>query len=266
MTCRLTILLLALAAALVGGCAGVPAAGEGAALSRPLADAAPATDAERRARTHVDLGLAYAELGRHDVALDEAAVALAELPDYAPAHHLKGLVYMLLGEQALARPNLELALRQAPGDPDFNNSYGWFLCSQGQEREGLERLALAARNPYYRYPARPLTNAGLCHLRLNDDAAAEVQFVRALQADPRNSEAMYRLAEIAYRRGDLESARSQLVRLHQQLGFTAASVWLGLRTERRLGNREAEASYATQLRSRFAGSPEFEQMTQGKYE
>lgn len=262
---RRLALTLALAAALAAGCAGVPTA-PGGRVSRPLADAAPATDQERRARVHVDLGMAYFEIGRNDVALDEAAIALAELPGYGPAHHLKGLVYMVIGEHAAAQSNFEAALRQAPGDPDFNNSYGWFLCSQGREQDGLERLELAARNPYYRYQARPLTNAGLCHERLGNDAAAEVQFQRALQADSRNGEAMYRLAAIAYRRGDYAAARGQLVRLHQQIGLTAGSVWLGARTERRLGNADARESYEAQLRSRFATSPEYEQMMQGRYE
>ena len=47
---------------------------------------------------------------------------------------------------------------------------------------------------------------------------------------------------------------------------SAASAWLGLRTERRLGNADAEASYAAQLRSRFAESEEFKSMNQGKFE
>lgn len=253
---------------LAGGCATVPGApgSEPRSVARPLADATPATGPETSARTHVDLGMAYFELGRFDVALDEARFALDSVSGYAPAHHLMGLVYMMLGETAAARSSFEQALSAAPGDPDFNNSYGWFLCTQGQAQEGLARLSSAARNPYYRYASRPLTNAGLCHRRLNDEAAAEQQFLRALEVEPQNAQALFQLADIAYRRGNNEAARTWLVRLHQLSGPTAASVWLGLRTERRLGNRDAAASYESQLRSRFADSPEFQQLSQGKYE
>lgn len=266
---RLAVRFQALAAALaLAGCAGMPAdtGGAPASVMRPLSDVAPASPRDARARIHVELGMAYVEVGRYDVALDEARVALDDSPDYPPAHHLLGLAYMLIGESAVAGENFERALRGAPGDPEFNNSYGWFLCSQGKVQEGLARLALAMRNPYYRYPSRPLTNAGLCHLRQKDDAAAEAQLLRAVQVDPQNNQALLLLAEIAYRNGRYAQARTQLVRLHQQADPTPASAWLGLRAERRLGNREAEASYAAQLRSRFEGSPEYLSLMQGKFE
>ncbi len=259
---------LLLAALFVSACATLPGAGDAgsAAISRPLSDVSPSTPAESRARVHVDLGMAYFEIGRYDVALDEARIALNDSPDYAPAYHLLGLAYMLIEQHAPARQSFEQALRHAPGDPEFNNSYGWFLCTQGEELRGLERLALSARNPYYRHATRPYTNAGLCHLRLKDDAAAEGQFLAAVQADPSNRQALYQLADIAYRGGRYEQTRSHLIRLHQQSEPSAASVWLGLRTERRLGNHDAEASYAAQLGSRFGSAEEYKMMMQGKYE
>jgi type IV pilus assembly protein PilF len=255
------------AALALGACASAPGVPAGiSATSRPMSDTNPVTPADARARVHVELGMAYFEVGRYDVALDEARIALTDSPTYAPAYHLLGLAYMYIEEHDAARENFERALREAPGDPDFNNSYGWFLCTRGQEREGLERLALAARNPYYRHQTRPLTNAGLCQLRLKDDAAAELQFMRAVQADPENAQALYLLADIAYRGGRYELARGHLIRLHQAHGPSAASAWLGLRTERRLGNADAEASYAAQLSSRFAESDEHKSMNQGKFE
>lgn len=259
---------LASIAVLGSGCATVPGgAGDSMAVaSRPLSDQSASGPAETRARVHVELGMAYVEVGRYDVALDEAAIALADLPAYAPAFHLKALAYMLIGEDAAAQANFEQALRLAPGDPDFNNSYGWFLCARDREAEGLERLARAARNPYFRYPSRPYTNAGLCYLRIGDNAAAEQQFELALAADPANAVAMLQLADIAYRGGRYERTRTQLIRLHQQFGPSAESAWLGLRTERRLGNRDAEASYAAQLETRFADSDEHHKMMEGKYE
>lgn len=250
----------------LGACVTPMPAGSGSGASRPLSELPPASPAEARAKVHVDLGIAYFDVGRNDVALDEARTALNDSPGYAPAYHLRGLVYMAIDDVGAARDNFEQALAHAPGDPDFNNSYGWFLCQQGREQEGLERLAIAARNPYYRFATRPYTNAGLCHLRLKQDAAAETQFANAFRTDPQNGEALYQLAALAYRKGDLDNARAYLIRLHQLRGPSAASAWLGLRTERRLGNRDAEASYAAQLSSRFGQSNEYQLMSQGKYE
>lgn len=253
--------------AVIGGCATMPGGGDGApTAARPMLDQSPANNAQARAKISVELGTAYFEVGRFDVALDEARSALSHDPGYAPAFHLMGLVHMLVGDTEAAREHFQRALRVAPNDPDFNNSFGWFLCGVGEEQEGLRRLALAARNPYYRHPTRPYTNAGLCYLRLNDSEAARDQFRRAIMMDAGNARALYHMADIDYRGGDFAAARTILVQLHQQQEPSAESVWLGLRTERRLGNREAEASYAAQLRGRFDESPEYRLMIQGNFE
>ncbi len=274
-----TVIVAAAAACvlLAGGCKSSPttAGGGGSSLSgtpvvavRPILDKVPEEKtADARAKVHVDLGMAYFEIGKYDVALDEAQVALQENSSFSSAaYHLMGLVYMFLEDNNAAREYFLRALRAAPSDPDYNNSYGWFQCTTGQTEDGLKRLMLAARNPYYRFATRAYTNAGMCYMRVHDDANAAEQFRRAVDADPTNARALYLLAEIAYRKGDYKSARTYLVQLHQRSEPTAESVWLGVRVERKLGNRDNEASYAAQLRGRFAESTEFQEMVQGNYE
>ena len=264
--CNQLLILVATSLAL-GACATLPQGGitEGSA-ARPYSDMQPQNAAQARAKINVELGMAYLEVGRFDVALDEARAALGHDSSYPPAYHLMGLVYMLLEDIPAARENLQRALRGAPNDPDFNNSYGWFLCANGSPQEGLKHLNTAVRNPYYRFGTRAYTNAGLCYLKLNDDAQAAEQFRRALSLEPNNVQAMFHLASIAYRQGDYLAARQQLIALHQRREPTAESAWLGLRTERRLGNRESEASYAAQLRGRFSDSAEYRSMMQGQFE
>ncbi|GHU13839.1 hypothetical protein AGMMS50225_24560 [Betaproteobacteria bacterium] len=235
-------------------------------VSRPLADQNPSSPSESRARLHVELGVAYLGTGRADTALDEVKVALKENGSYAPAHHLAGLAYMMLGENAKADESFRYALSGAPGDPDFNNSYGWFLCLHGRAQEAFPHFDRAARNPYYRYQTRPYTNAGLCHVRLRNDVAAEAQFARALEVDPSNGDALYQIAAINYRRGEFRTAYEQLARLHQQRESSAASTWLGLRTARKLGEYNAQASYTEQLRQRFGNSVEYSLLLRGKFD
>lgn len=233
---------------------------------RPVLDLPPTNESERGAMVHVELGTAYFDIGRYDIALDEARVALVHVQNFAPAFHLMGMVYMFLGDDAAARDNFRRALAIAPNDPDFNNSFGWFQCVNGDESDGLRRLDIAARNPYYRYPARPQINAGLCHLRVGEVEAAEVRFRRALALQADSLTAQYGLAEVAYRKASYAEARRLLVALHQQADPTSESVWLGLRVERKLGNRAAEASYAAQLEGRFKDSPQYLLMKKGEYE
>jgi type IV pilus assembly protein PilF len=201
-----------------------------------------------------------------DVALDAAKTALKIKSGYPPAYHLMGLVFMELQQNTQADDAFRRALSAAPGDPEFNNSYGWFLCTQKRAHEAMSRFATSAANPYYLHKTRPFTNAGLCLLENNELERAEVQFSKALEADPSNSEALYRLAEVGYRRGNYRNAHDLLIQYHRRFDPSARSVWLGLRAARRLGERHSEASYAEQLRSRFPGSSENVLMMQGRYE
>ncbi|MCL2645276.1 MAG: type IV pilus biogenesis/stability protein PilW [Betaproteobacteria bacterium] len=227
----------------------------------------PANEVEAKARSHTDLGQEYFfTFGRTDVALDSAKTALRIKSGYPPAYHLMGLVYMELKQASLADDAFRRALSAAPGDPEFNNSYGWFLCTQKRVSEAMSRFATSAANPYYLHKTRPYTNAGLCLLENNEPERAEVQFSRALETDPSNSEALYRLAEVGYRRGNYRNTHDLLIQYHRRFDPSARSVWLGLRAARRLGERHSEASYAEQLRSRFTGSSENALMMQGKYE
>ena len=234
--------------------------------SRPLSDVPPADGAESKAHGYFSLGAGYFSTGRTQIALDEARKALQVDSGHAPTHHLMGLIYVELGQDAQAGDAFRRALGVAPGDPDFNNSYGWFLCRQKRVAEAMSHFATAAANPYYCCKARPYTNAGLCLMQNKDFAGAQAQFAKALEADPGNSEAMYRLAETAYRRGDHRRAHDLLIQYNQRFDPSARSAWLGARAARRLGERHAETSYTEQLRGRFGDSPENALMMQGKYE
>jgi type IV pilus assembly protein PilF len=187
-------------------------------------------------------------------------------PSYAPAYNLRGLVHMYLLEPQQAEESFRKAMSLAPADPETNNSFGWFLCTQGREKEGMEHLMTSVKNPLYATPTKPYTNAGLCALRLKDDAAAEAYFKRALAADGRNVQALYQLADLNYRHGNYYDAQTLIRAVHEQQQPNSESLWLALRIERKLGDRLAEAKYASQLRRNFAGSKEQQLLSRGQYE
>ncbi|MBL8472811.1 MAG: type IV pilus biogenesis/stability protein PilW [Rhodocyclaceae bacterium] len=219
-----------------------------------------------RAQAHAELGLKYFDQGNLAVALEEARIAQAFDADYAPGYRLMALVQMGLRERPQALTSFQTAERLAPNDPDINNDFGFFLCQEGRETDGLQRLMTAIKNPLYRTPSRAWHNAGLCYLRLRDDKAAADAFRQALAMDPANLAAMFLLSEINYRAQDYFEARRFLSELHRRMQPNAETLWLGLRIERKAGDREAEASFATQLRRNFAGSPQYQALMQGKFE
>jgi type IV pilus assembly protein PilF len=95
-------------------------------------------------------------------------------------------------------------------------------------------------------------------------AAAESYFQTALQTRPNQPQALYNMAEISFTRGDFTSARGYLGRLTKVAVPNAEVLWLGVRVERRLGDRNSEASYAAQLRKGFPNSKEARALAAGE--
>ena len=177
------------AAFALAGCASVatpPRAGiaEGA-YPAPLLDqtAERPQDKERKAR--IDLALAYLELGRVDVALDEIAKARALDASDPLVPYAWGLAHLALGDRATAEKSLEEAQRLAPNDPDILHALGSLRCTVGRFEEGLALLHQAAMNPYYPRRARSLANHAWCAWRAGDESAVqnEIDMALALQPD-----------------------------------------------------------------------------------
>lgn len=248
----------------LAGCSGAPTM---PASEQPVSQQAATTETRNRAKIHTELGSLYLQDQRFGVALEEARVALAADSSYAPAYNLLGLVHMFLAENGPAEENFQRALRLAPQDPEINNNYGWFLCQSGREKQSIDHFMVAVKNPLYATPGRPLTNLGVCHMRLQDDRAAEESFLRALRADNgANPQALYGLGEIYYRAGRHNDARRVLADLHKLTEPNAQSTWLALLVERKVGDREAEARHMSTLRRKFQGSPEYQKLMQGQYQ
>ncbi len=252
-------------ALLLSGCVAT-GLGPGGGAQQAVSSQPAENEQQQRAKVHTELGSLYMLDGRSVIALEEARIALSVDPNYAPAYNLLGLVHMVLKEDRLAEDSFEKALRLAPGDPEINNNFGWFLCQTGREQRAIAHLKAAASNPLYATPTKPYTNLGVCSVRLKDDKAGEDYLLTALRLSPTNTQALFGLADIAYRQARYPEARQWITDIEKMMEPTAEVIWLALRVERKLGNREAEARYVSQLRRRFPGSPEHRLLTQGQYE
>lgn len=250
---------------LILGCAGNPA-DKSAPSELPVSEQTAQGEMQQRAKAHTELGMLYYEAGNTGVAIQEAKFALQADGNYAPAYNLLGLIHMSLEESPQAQTNLEQAYRLAPGDPEIANNYGLFLCQSGREKEAIQLFLGAVKNPLYKSPTRPYTNAGLCYLRMKDEKNAEEFFQRAAKADRNNAQALFHLSNLSMKKGDLINAKKYLGELHGLMEPNAESLWLGVRIERKLGDRQAEASHSSQLRRKFAGTPEHQALMHGKYE
>ena len=225
------------------------------------------SEIQARARIHTELASGYLEIGNYGVALEEAGEALKAQPEHVEALNVLGLVYMELRDDAAAESSFQRALRASPGDSDTNNNYGWFLCQRKREAESIKYFLAALRNPLYGTPDKSWVNAGICARQAGDLAGAAGYFQNALGVRPNQPQALLQLADIAYRRQDYPQAKAYLSRLQgRDVEPTAEMLWLALRVERRLGDRDAEASMGFQLRKKFPDSREARALTSGEYE
>lgn len=252
-----------LALAVVAGCANM---GGGTSTDSTMSAPVMETEARSRAKVFTELGFAYFNRAQMKVALDEARKAISIDNRYGPAYHLMGLIYMELDEDRLAEENFRRALDIDRRDSDAHNSYGWFLCTRARYDEGLNEFTEAMRNPLYDKPEQAMTNSGLCSERKGDLRQAESYYGKALKLAPNSPLPTIKLANLHFRNGNLNEAQRLLAR-HQEISPpTAEALWLGLRIERKLGDRNQEAIYNQQLRRNFPDAPETQKLLRGQYE
>lgn len=252
----------ALAMALLAGCGALPPAG----VATDGAAAAPQSNAAARARIHTELAAGYLARGQFSVALASVNQALGADPGFAPAHSILGLIRAELREDAQAEQALRRAIALQPSFSEAHNNLGHFLCQKGRTEEGLRHLEEALKNPLYATPEKALTNAGQCSLRRGDVAAAERHFQRALRHAANLPLALQGMAEVDFRQGRYLASRVKLQRLGDLGELSAQALWLGIRTERMLGDKAAELAYATQLRRRFPEAMETQWLIMGQYD
>ena len=258
-------LVLALCLALAS-CVSQQQSGSDGALKSQTTTSGEETAERARARIHTELAASYYGLGQMPVALEEVRAAIVSDPNFGPAHNVAGLIYARLKDDRLATESFQRALAINPSDYDAHNNYGQFLCDRKREREAIQHFQLALRNPLYPTPDRSLVNAGVCARRSGDLASAEDYLKQALSVRPNHPQALYQLADISYERGDFETARGYMGRLTKTTQPNAEILWLGARIARRLGDRNAEASYGLQLRNRYPNSAQAQALNAGRFE
>ena len=225
-----------------------------------------AADARNRAEIHSELAANYYARRQYDIALDELKIATTSDPKFVPAYNLFALTYMELGEDRLAEENFAKALRLVPNNPDVNNNYGWYLCNRKREKDSIAYFLVAVKDPLYQQPHKPLNNAGICSRRIGDNAQAEEYFRRALRQAPDDPQIHLQLADLNFSRDNFAQAKLHLTRVLEVPNPTPEVLWLAVRLDRKLGDRNAEASNALKLKQRYPESREAKLLKSGKYD
>jgi type IV pilus assembly protein PilF len=217
-------------------------------------------DLEKAARINTQLGLSYAAQGQFEVAEVKLKKALEQDESLAQAHAGLGFVYWQRNNIDGAQSEFRRAIELDPNDPDTRNNYGVFLCGQKQYDEGDRNFMLVLKNPDYATPAKAWTNAGVCARQAGDEARAETDFRKALQADASFPPALAEMAAYSYRQQNYLAARAFLDRYFKIAPQTPQLLLLGYQTERALENDDAANQYSVKLVRSFPESDEAAQL------
>ena len=250
------VCLLVAGLAGISGCASKVAGVSQTGIGVEMMTASDEPDARRRARIRLELAVGYFEQGQTTIALDELKQSIAADPTFGEAYNLRGLISMRLNDFRFAEESFRKALSINPQNSNVVHNLGWLLCQQTRYPESLLLFSQALSNPQYGERAKTLMAQGLCEIRAGRTADAELSLLKSYEFDAGNPITAYNLATLLFQRGDFVRSQFYVRRLNNSELANAESLWLGVKVERRMENRDAMLQLATQLQKRFPQSRE----------
>lgn len=233
----------------------------------PSGPAEPDADLDRRTRVRLELASAYFAQGQTATALDEVQQVLRFNPSSAAAYNLRALIFARQNDEVQADASFRQALQLAPKDGDTLHNYGWYQCQRRRYDEAQQLFSQALESSGYRGQVRTLLTQGVCRARAGQWPEAERALNQAFELDPANPAVSVNLAEVLYRRNELERARFYIKRVNAQPEQSnAETLWLAARIERRAQNAGALRELGQQLVARFPQSREAAAYERGAFD
>lgn len=260
------LLLGSVALLQLSACVNPPRVAQPPSPTEDLATDSDETPLRKRARLRLELAVSYFDQGQTKVALDEVKQALTLDPSYAEAHNLRGLIYLRLNDYRLAEDSFKQSLLLSPRDGNVLHNYGWLMCQQVRYSEASTAFAQALASPSYKDRGKTFMAQGLCEERAGKMAEAERSLSRSYELDPANPITGFNLANLLQKRGELVRAQFYIRRLNNGEFANAESLWLGIKIERKLDNRDAMRQLVGQLSKRFAQSKEMQLYEKGSFD
>lgn len=225
------------------------------------------TDNDRRVQVRLELASGYFARGQFDTALDEVKQAMAVKPDLPEAINLRSLIYAAMGEFGLAEDGFKQLLARDRNNGDVLHNYGWFLCQRQRYAEAYQQFDAAVALTTYRTPSRTLLAWGACEAREGRLVPAQEHLTKAFEIEPGNPTIAMNLGEVLYRQGEYERARFYARRVNGNVEqANAASLWLELRIERRMGNTANMEDLGQQLRRKYPQATETQALNSGRFD
>lgn len=210
-------------------------------------------DEEKVADANANIGIDYMRKGQYAPALESLRKALRFNDDHVDANWALGITYDRLNEPDEAQRFYSRAVQLQPR-ADILNSYGVFLCKQGQADKAVKNFERAAASAGYAATEDALANAGYCLVQANRLQDAEAYFRRALKRNPNQPTALLQMARLNYNQARYFPARAFIQRLDAAESLSNSSLRLAARIEMALNDRDAALDYLRRYNSKNPGA------------
>ncbi|WP_143821955.1 type IV pilus biogenesis/stability protein PilW [Moraxella lacunata] len=235
------------------------------------------TDPSQRKRDKMELAQARTALAGQYIAqrqLDTAKRQLDEAieaqPNYAPAYDMMGNLLKIEGSPSNVAKAEEYFKRAISLDPNFTqarNNYGVYLSELGRHQEAIEQFNIAGSTLGYRNRVGALENLGLTYLKMNNPAAAEAAFNKAMETERGAVVAKMEMIDILINRRESLKAKEYfddlraMAQLHNQ-PIPPRLIYQGIRLNILQNNRQEIQRLSSQLLSQYPLSDEAKKLKQ----
>jgi type IV pilus assembly protein PilF len=230
--------------------------------SQALLSVSNESSKQESARILVEQGTSYYQQGQMTMALEAFLKSTEFDPSYSSGFNGLAMSYAALNEDVKAEANFKRAIALDSKSSEAHNNFGSFLCSRNRIDESIYYFQEAVKNPLYTTPFVALTNAGYCSLKKSDLPGAERFFSLAIQYQPLLHNVSYQLAKIYFDKGQYELAQHLMINAMAN-NPSPEMLWLGVKIEDKLGNKDVASDYALELKMRFPDAPQTQSSLSG---
>lgn len=204
-------------------------------------------DQIKASKTRVSLGLTYLKNGNFRQAKFNLDKALEFAPRSADANFAMAYYYQSVNELEQAEDAYQYAMDLDPKNANIANSYGAFLCQNGDYEKAKTYFLKAVNTSSYISSAETYENLALCS-RSQGQPEDAIQYLRnAVNHQPGRANSLFLLARSLVEVEEWQEASAILRRYEKIAQISPQSLLMAMKIERGTGNETAAAGYSDML-------------------
>ena len=201
-------------------------------------------DTEEAAKTRVSLGLTYLKNGNFSQAKFNLDKALEFAPRSGQANYALAFYYEQVEEIERAHEYYKKAISLSKQDPDILNSYGAFLCKQGDYNQAKKYFLKSVDDKSYISAASTYENLAICSENQGMIDEAILYFNSALNHQPTRASTLLYLSQLYTQTSRWDEAKKTLRKYERNARLSADSLWLSFQIARGQQDLRAAVEYA----------------------